>query len=490
MDKILGAAHGKAEVLHQGLVIPHVLELSSTELERKVSSLRPKKSDSKSLVESLIPMNKQRKYRLSTSKVTVSHVAKKQAGKAARLKKYDLIALCDLAVDCNQSWKCEAKACQDGETEEPWFSTKIACSSCGLTTCIACDAAHSNIAYIDCVTRHNTPTAPRFRVSPTEWVLAAKRPLVLCSSCDHIQPQAGAFAVCDGCMAVGDRAVFCQICIIHGRDKAHMEKCKDRESGTTMRRVLVLPGAGECSGHSMSTCVVCSITYDNAVPSFASIFDEKQVCYLCFFAAGNKLATSVCEDNYFWLRLVDLPDGLEFPDRAVVQPILCLPDDAYQPAKESLRSKGIDWAKQQGAKQVAKRSINETIHWLTKSHVGQHGAAQLGLMGMTLAPAGVLVLPGMNYPPMKTCDFPAEGFNLSGTDVPSYDLPSSYFGEQTFGSAVELPLYEASLATDPGFVPMPGVDTGGCGFNTADLNAFDQFDSGAMADGMTYPGSS
>jgi len=66
------------------------------------------------------------------------------------------------------------------------------------------------------------------------------------------------------------------------------------------------------------------------------------------------------------LRLVHRTDEeFNFSDNLVGKPVLDIPDGAYKPHKESLKSKRTNWAKEQGAKQVAKKSINEATHWLT-----------------------------------------------------------------------------------------------------------------------------
>jgi len=159
-------------------------------------------------------------------------------------------------------------------------------------------------------------------------------------------------------------------------------------------------------------------------------------------------------------------------------------------------------------------------------------------MGLPFVPTGLLALPGLNYPPMTTNDFSDHGFDTSGTggELPSYELPSSRFGNgESFGAA-GVPTYDTFQAgVNAGSLGLSGVTTAGCGpqlgfdpnaiqtaynpafyepgraggfgamggdpsiagnvmaggsgFNTMEFNAFDQFDSGgAMVDGMANLG--
>ncbi len=192
------------------------------------------------------------------------------------------------------------------------------------------------------------------------------------------------------------------------------------------------------------------------MPHFVRADLEDHTCYVCFFTAGDKLAVGE-EDTHFMLFLVDRPEQLQFSDDVVTRPVVSIPDHVYRGQQESLRSRGAHLAKEQGTKQLAKRTINDAIHWLTKSHVGPQGAAQLGLMGVPMASATAVPSLGLDYPPMTPADFPDNGFETSCVGLPSYDVPPSSFDGAGFGTD-GIPLYDPIQPIDPGF--MPGFDPG------------------------------
>lgn len=125
---------------------------------------------------------------------------------------------------------------------------------------------------------------------------------------------------------------------------------------------------------------------------------ESKICYVCFFSPGLTLKTiDNDQDSNFTLHVLDRPADKDPSEEMLPSPCLQIPDAIYKKKKQSMKEKGIGWVKEEGAKRVAKRAMNDALHWLTKSHIGPHGAAQLGLVGLPKTLEGHRAVPGMTH---------------------------------------------------------------------------------------------
>jgi len=129
--------------------------------------------------------------------------------------------------------KCAAK---------PFWEPQVLCSSCNFSSCSNCATAHgTSIECRSCGVPNNTPWTASHTLLAPEVVRGSQRPLISCTSCDRIQPQALGFCICDGCAARGERAVFCCSCASAGKHEEHMDDCRDRHPGSSLRRIIVVP---------------------------------------------------------------------------------------------------------------------------------------------------------------------------------------------------------------------------------------------------------
>ncbi|KAF4988835.1 hypothetical protein FDECE_14909 [Fusarium decemcellulare] len=230
-------------------------------------------------------------------------------------------------------------------------------------------------------------------------------------------------------------------CCMAGKDNKHLEQCKSNNPDAMLRHVLIEHSPPE--DREFFECADCDVTYSTSVPfahcPSADNDDPLEFCYICFFTVVEATAKP-CDDDtarsMFILYLPDRPESeLSGKTEVVRSPVISIPDEIYPKEDAPLKERAVSFAKEQGTKQFLKHCMVETVNWLTKSHIGPTGAAQLGLMGLSVVPVTYVPWPGLTMPQMTDEDFVWPDVSDPAVDL-EFPIPSLDFGyldDDSFG---------------------------------------------------------
>ncbi|KAF4469138.1 hypothetical protein FALBO_3961 [Fusarium albosuccineum] len=230
-------------------------------------------------------------------------------------------------------------------------------------------------------------------------------------------------------------------CIMAGKDNKHLEQCKSNNPDAMLRHVLIEHFPPE--DREFFECAECEVTYSTSVPfahcPSADNDDPLEFCYICFFTVVEA-TTKPCDDDtarsMFILHLPDRPESeLASKTEVVLSPVISIPDEIYPKEDAPLKERAVNFAKEQGTKQFLKHCMVETVNWLTKSHIGPTGAAQLGLMGLSVVPVTYVPWPGLAMPQMKDEEFvwPDVSDPAADLEFPIPSLDFGYLDDDSFG---------------------------------------------------------
>lgn len=116
---------------------------------------------------------------------------------------------------------------------------QFVCPDGSSRRCLLCILSEEGRECPQCRLDYNDKWTPHQLIRSKQMDRACRRPLIVCSICHEIQPQGGAFLICEGCMADGGRTVFCTQCLQHGHPTLHFDLCRSRRPDAVLRGVNV-----------------------------------------------------------------------------------------------------------------------------------------------------------------------------------------------------------------------------------------------------------